>query len=127
VIGSARNWGKGTLLWNLALDERHGPTNGGCLDCRGVVTLGYDGTVTQNEEYYALAHYGTRVREGARRLDSSDSIDGLDEAAFRNPDGSRVVVAANWNEAPLTVTVREGGRAFTVTVPERSVATYAWG
>src|SRR5690606_937616 len=53
VIGNFRNWGQTVLLWNLALDPSGGPTNGGCQDCRGVVTVDpSNGTVSRNEEYY---------------------------------------------------------------------------
>ncbi len=33
VIGNARGWAKGVALWNLALDENHGPHLGGCANC----------------------------------------------------------------------------------------------
>ena len=39
VIGATRHWARGVLMWNLALDENHGPHLGGCKDCRGVVTI----------------------------------------------------------------------------------------
>ena len=35
IIGATRNWAKGVLLWNLALDELDGPHSGGCGNCRG--------------------------------------------------------------------------------------------
>jgi glucosylceramidase len=40
-MGTTRNWSKNVLLWNLALNPNHGPTNGtgGCTNCRGVVTM----------------------------------------------------------------------------------------
>jgi glucosylceramidase len=127
LVGSTRNWSKGVLLWNLALDERHGPTNGGCADCRGVVTVDSAGAgVTFNEEYYALAHYGKAVRPGARRLSSEDVVEGVEQVAFRNPDGSRVLLLANWNESAQRLDVRVGGRAFTTTLPARAVGTYGW-
>src|SRR5213082_2475229 len=49
-----RNWARGVILWNLALDEQHGPHTGGCGNCRGVVTIKSDGTVERNEEYYEI-------------------------------------------------------------------------
>jgi O-glycosyl hydrolase len=38
-IGAVRAWAKGVLLWNLDLDNLSGPQNGGCVACRGVVTI----------------------------------------------------------------------------------------
>ena len=37
VIGATRNWARGVLFWNLALDQDGGPHAGGCDTCRGVV------------------------------------------------------------------------------------------
>jgi glucosylceramidase len=48
-IGGPRNWATSVLLWNLALDENSGPQNGGCPNCRGVVTIDQStGTVAYN-------------------------------------------------------------------------------
>ncbi|HEY8920107.1 MAG TPA: glycoside hydrolase, partial [Chitinophaga sp.] len=55
-IGAMNNWSKTTLLWNLALDSNSGPRNGGCQDCRGVVTIASGGNITYNVEYYAIGH-----------------------------------------------------------------------
>ena len=71
IIGGTRNWARGVILWNLALDEQHGPHTGGCGNCRGVVTIKSDGTVERNEEYYALAHISRFVPPGARRIAST--------------------------------------------------------
>jgi glucosylceramidase len=53
-------------------------------------------------------------------------VEGVEQVAFRNPDGSRVLLLANWNESAQRLGVRVGGRAFTTTLPARSVATYGW-
>jgi len=39
VIGNLRNWGKTVFFWNVALDENDGPRNGGCPNCRGIITI----------------------------------------------------------------------------------------
>ena len=69
VIGVPRNWGQSVILWNLALDHRSGPFNGGCETCRGVVTVHDDGTVSKELEYWGLAHasrFVPRARYGSR-------------------------------------------------------------
>ena len=53
------------LLWNIALDENHGPNtaqgcapgskNCGCADCRGLLTLTKVDYHT-NADFYAVAH-----------------------------------------------------------------------
>ena len=111
-------------MWNLALDEQHGPHTGGCGNCRGVVTIRSDGTVQRNEEYYALAHASRFVRPGARRVASSSAAGGIESAAFRNGDGSRILIVVNINADATTFVVRAGGRAFRYALPAGAVATF---
>jgi glucosylceramidase len=128
IIGATRNWARGSLMWNLALDESHGPHLGGCGDCRGVVTINsVDGTVTRNEEYYAFAHASRFVRTGARRISSSASVEGIENVAFLNvDDGSKVLVVVNTNAGEKTFVVRAGGRTFVAALPAAAVATFRW-
>lgn len=129
VIGGTRHWGRGVLLWNLALDQDDGPHKGGCKDCRGVVTINRDtGAVTRNVEYYALAHASRFVRPGAERIASTSGYDGLDTVAFRHPDdGSVVLLVANSGKQARDFSVRSGGQAFSYRLPAVSVATFVWG
>ncbi|WP_151734087.1 glycoside hydrolase family 30 protein [Paenibacillus tengchongensis] len=128
IIGSPRNWAKTVLMWNLALDPEGGPANGGCADCRGVVTV--DGQeeegYSRNVEYYALGHASRFVDPGAVRIESSQG-DGIENVAFRNPDGSIVLIAFNSMSENRTFKVQWGERRFTFTLPSRSAATFKWG
>ena len=128
LIEEGRNWGSGTILWNLALDERHGPHLGGCDDCRGVVTIdSTSGAVTRNVEYYSLAHLGRFVRPGARRIDSTTNLDGLISVAYRNSDdGSLVLLVFNKAQAARRFSVRHAQRTLTYALPAGALATFAW-
>ena len=128
VIGTTRHWARGVLMWNLALDENHGPHLGGCKDCRGMVTIdSKTGAVTRNLEYYAFAHASKFVRPGAQRIDSTTASDGLDTVAFRNADdGTIALVVSNSAAAERRFAVRHGGRTFDYTMPRESIATFVW-
>ncbi len=128
IIGAARNWARGVLMWNLALDEQHGPHSGGCANCRGVVTINSsDGTVTRNEEYYAFAHASRFVRPGAHRIASTAAIEGVESVAFRNADdGSKVLIVVNTNAQVKAFAVGTGGRTFRYALPAGAVATFVW-
>jgi glucosylceramidase len=115
------------LLWNLALDESHGPHLGGCSDCRGVVTIdSKTGAVTPNEEYYALAHASRFVRPGARRIASTAAADSVETVAFRNTDGAKLVIAVNVAKTGRTFAVWSGDRSFRFTLPAGAVVTFRW-
>ncbi|MCP5387355.1 MAG: glycosyl hydrolase [Novosphingobium sp.] len=126
LIAPSRAGSRGTILWNLALDENHGPHLGGCGDCRGVVTIDRKTRkITRNVEYYVLGHASRFVRAGARRIASNEDSS-LANVAFVNPDGSRVLIAHNRDTTSASVVVRDGDRAFRITLPPGEVATFVW-
>lgn len=126
IIGATDHWARGVLMWNLALDENHGPHAGGCGDCRGVVTIdSRTGAVERNQEYYAFGHASRFVRPGARRIASVEP-EGLQAVAFLNPDGERVLIVLNDAAAPIGFSIREGGRQASAVLPARTAATYVW-
>ena len=126
VIGNFRNWGNSLMLWNLALDMNDGPQNGGCSNCRGVVTINQKtGEVTYNEEYTILGHISKFVDRGAFRIDSGELDHSLpDNVAFVNPDGSIVLIVQSDSERSFTVSWE--GKSFQYTLPARSAVTFKW-
>jgi glucosylceramidase len=128
-IGTTKNWSKNALLWNLALDENSGPTNNGCADCRGVVTINStSGAVTKNVEYYAIGHFSKFVRPGAHRVSSTAFAGGtqLDNVAFLNTDGSKVLIVSNNGTNQQTFIAKLGERQFSYTIPAKSVVSMVW-
>ena len=128
IIGATRNWAKTALLWNLALNENHGPyLPGGCDGCRGVVTVDSStGAVTREVEYYVLAHASKFVRPGARRVASESFDNSLETVAFRNPDGSEVLIALNPTDASQWFDLVRYGQYFAYRLSPKSVATFVW-
>lgn len=126
IISGARNWSKSAILWNLALDENNGPHQGGCSDCRGVVTVdSQTGEVTYNEEFYTLGQVTKGVDANAVRI-SSPTTSQLETVAFLNPDGSQSLIALNPNAASTTIRVYQNGEHFNYQIPGKSVATFRW-
>lgn len=120
--GAMNCWSRNVLLWNLALDEDHGPKNFGCQDCYGVVTVRSDGTIGHNGEYYAIGHYGKAVQPGAIRLESK--ADGLSAVAFKNPDGTIVYLAVYYGTSDRPMKITDGERSFEYTFRPGEVATF---
>jgi glucosylceramidase len=128
MIGSTRDWARGVLLWNLALDENDGPHTGGCGNCRGVVTINStSGVVTRNVEYFALAHASTFVRPGARRIASTTDVNGMQSVAFQNADdASKALIVLNTATVARGFAVHDGSSWFRYTLPVGSVVTFVW-
>jgi O-glycosyl hydrolase len=131
VINATRNWAQGVIRWNMALDQNNGPTNGGCLTCRGVVTVEPDAsgnwTYIKTADYWALGQASKFVRPGARRVASNTLGAGnVEDVAFVNPDSSNALVAFNSGTAARTFGVRWGDRWFGYTLPGGAAATFTW-
>ena len=128
LIEAIRHWAGAVVLWNVALDRDSGPTNGGCQDCRGVVTVDtVSGSVEYNVEYYILGHASRFVAPGAVRIASTTfGAASIETVAFRNPDGRYAMIVLNAAAEPLAFGVRCSGRAFGSRLASGAVATYSW-
>jgi glucosylceramidase len=125
AIGTTRNWARTVTIWNMALDNNHGPVIGSCDNCTGVVTTN-GGNVTYNAEYYVLGHLSKFVQPGAVRIDSTGYGEGgIQNVAFRNPDGTIVLVAIN-SGGTQNFQVSYGGQSFGYNLPGGAMATFTW-
>ena len=126
IIQGSRNWAKGVILWNMALDTNNGPTTG-CDTCRGVVTINQNtGNVVYNIDYYALGHASKFVKPGAYRINSNTFGSSIETVAFKNPDGSKVLIAYNAGGSPRTFKVLWGGQSFSYTLNPGAAVTFTW-
>ncbi|MFF7164235.1 discoidin domain-containing protein [Streptomyces sp. NPDC008086] len=131
IIKGVRNWANGVMLWNIALDPDLGPLNsdtGGIPMCRGLLTIDpADGRVSYNVDYYALAHASKFVEPGARRIYSNTFGDGsIENVAFQNPDGSKVLIAHNSGSATKTFSVADGTQSFDYTLNAGDAVTFTY-
>lgn len=144
-IAAARNWAKAVVLWNLALDPRGGPVqppNFGCPGCTGLVKV--DERTRQyrpGRDYYQLGQASRYVRPGAVRIGSNTFVTdrntylktrggytspGLDDVAFLDPNGTRVLLAYNSSRSPIRFAVRWRGSYFTYSLAPQAMATFRW-
>lgn len=145
VIDGTRAGARAVALWNVVLDQNQGPIPAapyGCNFsdrtwglCTPMITLpnpsapNYRATATlqYDPDFYYLGHASKFVVPGAVRVDATDlSSIGIKDVAFRNPDGTDVLLVHNKGLMAATLHVRSGGRAFTVEMPPRSTATFTW-
>ncbi|OUM43330.1 discoidin domain-containing protein [Arthrobacter sedimenti] len=79
-----------------------------------------------NPDYFFYGQWSRHVALGATAIDSSPHHDFVYNAAFRNPDGGLVVVAANTADSPRSIRVVSPSGQITATLPSRSVTTFSW-
>jgi len=64
------------------------------------------------------------IQRGALRIDSTPGKGPLNNVAFKNPDGSIVVIVANDTAASQTLSISCAGTQFDHSLTPYSVATY---
>ena len=130
IINATRNWSHSVILWNLALDQDHKPFLGGCKTCRGLVTIKFDDPnpeIVPTIDFTAIAQVSKFLRPGARRIESNTFGPGsLEDVAFRNSDGSIVLVALNSSAKPIPFNIRWSGMFATYTLKAGSAVTFVW-
>lgn len=124
IIGATRNWCRNVIEWNLASDPNFGPhTNGGCSTCQGAITIG--SFISRNVSYYIIAHASKFVRPGAVRI-ASDNSTTLPNVAFKNTDGSKVLIVLNNGTTAQTFNIKFNSKIVSTTLNAGAVATYKW-
>ena len=146
LINGARNWAQTLLSWNVALDPNQGPYHTGATAiCNGSPTSDHPGipiqplvtidqstgNVTYDSSYYWTGQFSKFVQPGAQRIASNSFGSGsIQDVAFLNPDGTRVVVA--WNSdtssgsGSTTFKVRDGSQSFTYSLAKEAMVTFKW-
>ncbi len=83
------------------------------------------GHATPTADYYVLGHVTRFIRPGAVRVDSTVAGNAWN-VAFRNPDGSVVLVVVNddWGTTTQHFNVAGGGQSFSYALPAGAVATF---
>ncbi len=143
LISSARDWASSVTLFNIAEDTHGGPVqppNHGCPGCEPLATVNAQTNAFKlSRSYFELAQMSKFVRPGAVRIGSENFVTynykrpgvnfysaGLDDVAFRNPDGSIALVAYNNSHRAIGFTVDWKSRYLRYTLPSGSTATLVW-
>jgi glucosylceramidase len=128
IVNYTRNWSSSVIKWSLALNQNMGPHNGGCGTCTGLITVQEGGPragqVDYTVEYYTTGHLTKFVKPGAVRIASNNTA--VQNVAWRNPDGSKALIAHNGGTSSQSVRVDWGGQSFVYTLPARTTATFTW-
>jgi glucosylceramidase len=81
------------------------------------------GTFRLNHEYYLMRHMSAFLRAGAVRLPTESYFGFENQLAFRNPDGSVIVLIQNEMAQPQAVRMKIGDKQLNVTLPADSFNT----
>jgi len=142
LINGTRNWAQSVISWNIALNPDSGPYHTGAtnicdspshpgIPIQPLVTIDSSGNPTKRPVYYWTGQLSKFVQPGAKRAASNTFGAGsIQNVAFLNPDGTRVVAA--WNSdtslgtGSSTFKVRSGSQSFSYTLAKGAMVTFKW-
>jgi glucosylceramidase len=81
------------------------------------------GTYRFNHEYWLMRHMSSFIRPGAHRVPTESYFGFENQLAFRNPDGSTIVLIQNEMAQPQLVRIGVGKKQVNVTLPADSFNT----
>jgi glucosylceramidase len=143
LVNGIRNWAQSVLSWNIALDPNSGPYHTGATDVcdsshhpgipiQPLVTIDQTtGAATYRPVYYWTGQFSKFVQPGAKRIATNNfAAGGIQNVAFLNPDGTRVVVAwnsdSNTADPSTTFKVRSGSQSFSYSLAPEAMVTFRW-
>jgi len=125
------NYAKTVILWNIALNDKFGPREGGdCSNCRGLVNFSQNLSGYGFEaEYYLMGHFSRFIDPGAIRIDAKSKDVEIRTVAFRNngTDNSSVLIAFNANDkTEKEFQVQWKDKHFNYSLGNWSIVTFKW-
>jgi glucosylceramidase len=123
MIGDFLNHCQGYIDWNLFLDNTGGPNHVNNLCDSPIIIDIFPENLVHQSSYYYIGHFSKYVRPGALRVGLNNTHQELKAVAFKNVDGSVVLVVLNESEKDFTYTVSLEGKTVEVQIKGHSINT----
>lgn len=116
----------GYIDWNILLDQNGGPNH---MDNACEAPIMYDleqKKLIVNYSYTCIQHLSRFVQRGASVVYSSVYDSKLEQVAFVNPDGSKVLVVYNHSEQEQSFRMIDGENEAAITLRGMEIITVVW-
>lgn len=110
--------------WNILLDETGGPNHVQNFCFAPVHADTRKGKLIYTNSFYYIGHFSKFIKPGAKRIISSPTRSQLLTTAFKNPDGSLVVVVMNDSKINTPFFLWINGQAAETLARPHSINTY---
>ncbi len=124
IIDYFSNGASSYNAWVTMIDENRGPNNGPFRASRTCITTNSEqGEVDYHFDYYMYGQFAKYIDRGAVRIGTSSEREAGKSVAFRNPDGSCIIILTNPREQEHPVQISWRDKTASFTVPPKSVST----
>ena len=132
-LGVLSRGGRGSVLWNLMLDDKRGPYSrhdGSCKTCYGGVTINSADykTIVKNSHWFDCAHASVALKPGARRMEHKSFAlpSGMELQMYLNPDNTVGVLICNNSAKEQDFVFASTKHTVKYKVPAKSIASLLW-
>ncbi|HPG10160.1 MAG TPA: glycoside hydrolase family 30 protein [Chitinophagaceae bacterium] len=123
MINDFNNGMVGFTDWNILLDETGGPNHVQNFCFAPVHADTKNGKLIYTNAYYYIGHFSKFIQPGAKRIAATASRSQLLTTAFKNPDGTTVIIVMNQGNIITPYFIWINGKAAEVTALPHSIAT----
>lgn len=123
MINDFNNGMVGFTDWNILLDETGGPNHVQNFCFAPVHADTKTGELIYTNAYYYIGHFSKYVLPGAKRIACSSSRSQLMTTAFKNPDGSVVVIVMNQSDKEAKYNLWVNDNAVQIIAKPHSIAS----
>lgn len=125
LINDLNRWTEGWIDWNLLLNTEGGPNHVGNLCSAPVLAEPANDLLLWQSSYFYLGHFARFIQVGARRIQCTPQVGGLEATACLNPEGAIVIVVLNRTDQVRRFRMQvDSQRTLATELPARAIATY---
>ncbi len=130
-MGGPQNWCQASVEWNLALNDRFGPTPRPDSEAAGLVVIQTDHyqEAKFEREFYGIAQMSRAARPGSKHIAAyfkGADPGGMDIVAFALPGSQTSLVVVNKEQTEKSFQVEADGKYFAYLAPGHSIVTFVW-
>lgn len=124
ILGDLNAGINGFIDWNMILDNKGGPNHKRNY-CNAPIMLNVNNTgYIKNLTYYYIGHFSKYIKPGARKIGVSKFTDEIEVTAFKNLDGSIVVILLNRNNFNKEFSINLNGEIFHDNLDSHAILTF---
>jgi O-glycosyl hydrolase len=127
IMTLLRNWARSYNAWVTMINDIGKPNPGPHRCSPTCVVLNHETLeLDYRFDYYMYGQFTKFIQPGAVRVASSESSQLPPNIAFRNPDGSMILIAANPETGACELKAHWNNKAFVASLPPRAVGSFLW-
>lgn len=124
IIGNFNAGTNAFIDWNLFLDYEGGPNHVGNFCSAPVMVNQETGEYKINKSFYYISHFSRFIQKGAKRILCSRFSSFIETVAFKNPDGSIVMVCLNRNDFDVDFDLFMKGSVAGINMKSHSICSF---